>query len=383
MRARTRKLRHESLETRMLLSATLSPTGLSSNSAMVGIAAWPTAPVTMTSPLATGPLLAVSATTAPLTVASVTASSNDGNVPQNTLDGNLSTRWSANGDGQHITYDLGSSQTVSSVKIAFHQGTTRVSKFDILTSTDGTNWSQAYTGQSSGTTNSLEQFSFTDTSARYVRIVGHMNTVNTWNSLTEVSILVFMQPAPLPDPTPTDAVALKVAGVTASSNDGNVPQNTLDGNLSTRWSANGDGQYITYDLGASQTVSSVKIAFHQGTTRVSKFDILTSTDGTNWTQVYTGQSSGTTNSLQQFSFTGTSARYVRIVGHMNTVNTWNSITEVSIMGKQTTPVPTPTPDPDPIRHRRPNQVQSICRIGTLLCRPDRAVNRPSYRLPIW
>jgi poly(beta-D-mannuronate) lyase len=30
--------------------------------------------------------------------------------------------------------------------------------------------------------------------------------------------------------------------VTASANDGNVPGNTVDNSLATRWSANGDGQ---------------------------------------------------------------------------------------------------------------------------------------------
>lgn len=42
--------------------------------------------------------------------------------------------------------------------------------------------------------------------------------------------------------------------VTARANDGNVPANTVDGSLSTRWSAEGDGQWIRYDLGSSKTV---------------------------------------------------------------------------------------------------------------------------------
>src|SRR5437867_3157147 len=37
------------------------------------------------------------------------------------------------------------------------------------------------------------------------------------------------------------AAKLPVASVTASANDGNVPENTLDGSLSTRWSASGTG----------------------------------------------------------------------------------------------------------------------------------------------
>jgi len=51
--------------------------------------------------------LAVSADLTPFPVASVVASANDGNLPQNTLDNSLATRWSAQGDGQWIRYDLG------------------------------------------------------------------------------------------------------------------------------------------------------------------------------------------------------------------------------------------------------------------------------------
>jgi len=45
-----------------------------------------------------------------------------------------------------------------------------------------------------------------------------------------------------------------VAGVVASGyQDPNVPQNTLDTDFATRWSAYGDGQWIRYDLGAPMT----------------------------------------------------------------------------------------------------------------------------------
>jgi PKD repeat protein len=45
-----------------------------------------------------------------------------------------------------------------------------------------------YSGQSSGTTLGLEVYPFAQTSARYVRITGHGNTSNAWNSITEVEI---------------------------------------------------------------------------------------------------------------------------------------------------------------------------------------------------
>ncbi len=124
-----------------------------------------------------------------ITPASVSASADDGNVPANTLDGNLATRWSAQGDGQWIRYDLGQFYTVNFLKIAFYSGDVRSTLFDVQYSADGVSWTNAQTGlRSSGTSTALETFDVPDGAARYVRYLGHGNTVNTWNSLTEVEI---------------------------------------------------------------------------------------------------------------------------------------------------------------------------------------------------
>ncbi|MEU3731547.1 chondroitinase-B domain-containing protein [Streptomyces sp. NPDC033538] len=126
---------------------------------------------------------------------------------------------------------------------------------------------------------------------------------------------------------------LEVKSVTASADDGNVPANTLDNDLSTRWSAEGDGAWIRYDLGAAQTVGSVSVAWHQGDIRKSTFDVQLSADGSSWTTVLNRRTgSGTTREQQRFDFADASARYVRIVGHGNTVNDWTSITETDING---------------------------------------------------
>jgi hypothetical protein len=120
----------------------------------------------------------------------VIASADDGNVPGNVLDNDLNTRWSANGDGQWIQFCLANAATVTGVQIAFYSGNTRTSTFDILTSTNGVNWSTAAAGRvSSGTSLNLETFNITAVTAKYVRIVGHGNSVNAWNSYTEVVIL--------------------------------------------------------------------------------------------------------------------------------------------------------------------------------------------------
>src|SRR5438046_2946251 len=79
-----------------------------------------------------------------------------------------------------------------------------------------------------------------------------------YNTITEAAV-----PATLPPPP--------AASVVASANDGNVPQNTLDKSLATRWSAQGDGQWIRYDLGALANIDHVDIAWYVGDTRISYF----------------------------------------------------------------------------------------------------------------
>ena len=129
------------------------------------------------------------------------------------------------------------------------------------------------------------------------------------------------------------SVVLPVAAVTASAAQApDVPANTLDGNLGARWSANGQGQWISYDLGSAKTVSHVAIAWHLGDSRTAVFDIEVSLDGQNWTTVHNGTSSGLTVELEGYDFDDVTARFVRLVGFGTSANTWNSITELVIFG---------------------------------------------------
>jgi len=53
----------------------------------------------------------------------------------------------------------------------------------------------------------------------------------------------------------------------ASDDDGNDPINIIDDDASTRWSAQGDGQWIRFDLGATLNVPRVDIAWYKGDQR--------------------------------------------------------------------------------------------------------------------
>jgi hypothetical protein len=279
----------------------------------------------------------------------VTASTNDGNLPGNTVDNNLGTRWSGDGDGQWLKFDLGTTRTVNRVRVAAYNGTARQNRFDIQVSTDDVNWTNVLTGaNTSGTSTAEENFDVADAPARWVRYLGHGSsdpTKLTMNSVTEVSIfaLTAVVPTPTPTATPTEGptptptpvpgyVEITPSGsaVTASTNDGNTPANTVDNNLSTRWSANGDGQWLRLDLGSDRILGHVNVAVYNGNARSNIFELQVSSDGMSWTTVFNGQSSGTTTAEESYPMGDVTARYVRYLGHMNTVNAFNSVTEVSV-----------------------------------------------------
>lgn len=72
-------------------------------------------------------------------------------------------------------------------------------------------------------------------------------------------------------------------------------------------------QYITYDLGANYPVAKVNVYINVAGYVTETFDIQCSTDGTNFTDVYTNASITTTGtSYTSFEFTATTARYIRL-----------------------------------------------------------------------
>lgn len=137
--------------------------------------------------------------------------------------------------------------------------------------------------------------------------------------------------------------SLPVSAVTASSfQAANPPANTLDGSFDTRWSANGIGEWIQYELTQPAMLTSIKLAWFKGDQRTATYSVLVSSDGTNWTTVLdSAVSSGTTLALESRAVTPTEGRYVRVVGYGNSSNAWNSITETKLYGTNTSG-PTPT-----------------------------------------
>ncbi|NNG09216.1 MAG: hypothetical protein HKM92_03525 [Arenibacter sp.] len=135
-----------------------------------------------------------------------------------------------------------------------------------------------------------------------------------------------------PEEDNSSCVEIKPLSVESSS--ATSPENTLDNNPATKWTAKGDGEYLLYDLGALYELCDLEINFEKGQSRLDYFDIEVSRDNKTFMAVKQGLSSTkTTASFDSYSISR-KARYVKIIGRGNETNDWNSISDVKFYFKE-------------------------------------------------
>lgn len=95
---------------------------------------------------------------------------NNDSVFARLLDNDYDTKWKEEGFGSFIQADLGSVEPVCNVGIAWDKGDERSYNFVVSTSDDGTTFTDALRGTSSGSTETLETYDLTDVDSRFIRI---------------------------------------------------------------------------------------------------------------------------------------------------------------------------------------------------------------------
>ena len=133
---------------------------------------------------------------------------------------------------------------------------------------------------------------------------------------------------------PEGCTLLNAEKITASAEPqtNNPASHAMDGELATRWAAEGE-QYLTYDLGAAFEICAADLAVLHGEKRNQYFEIQTSMNGKTFETVLKTQSSGQTNSHERYSFSPVKARYVRLLCKGTSEGSWNSISEFYVYGK--------------------------------------------------
>ena len=127
-----------------------------------------------------------------------------------------------------------------------------------------------------------------------------------------------------------DIVDVKVSEIRQPENG---PDNAIDGDPTTRWSAPGSGQWIEIDLGEEKHFDALWMAFYNGgipgAERITTFDLLVSSDGETYETIYTSQKTKPENetcSIYELSGTG---RFIRFVGLSNSDGSaWVSVNEM-------------------------------------------------------
>jgi len=258
--------------------------------------------------------------------AAAAASSQIGFPSSNVVDNNLNTIWSNYGVGSAIQLDLGSSKIICSLDIAWHKGNERQNNFVVSTSEDGKSYKTVLSTISSGKSLSYEKYDIADTNARYIRITVNGNTQNNYASIVEIRAQV-----PSSGQSQVQCVDGHIQNAKTSASQAGFPgTNVLDDSLDTRWSNNGVGSWIQLDLGTSNKICDISIAWYKGNERQNNFVISTSNDGIKFTNVLSSKSSGSTLNPEKYDIADTNARYIRITVNGNTLNSYASITEVSI-----------------------------------------------------
>ena len=115
------------------------------------------------------------------------------------------------------------------------------------------------------------------------------------------------------------------------------PINMTDNDLTTRWSAEGDNQWLLFKLGTPFKIDHIVLSFLQNQKYKSYFDIFASKDNVTWDPVLTGASScNFSGERQVFNFpvekTRTDYSFLKLIGHENSLNSWNDFSEIKLLG---------------------------------------------------
>ena len=141
--------------------------------------------------------------------------------------------------------------------------------------------------------------------------------------------------------TPQNTVTINSA-TAFGSEEGNGPEEAINGLFGVdndRWAAesNNGSAYITFNLGCTIELNQVSIYFHKADERVSTFSLgVSNTENGPFTEVLALTDSALQNlGFQNFNLNNISAQYVRIYGHGNSDNDWNSYEEVAFTSNET------------------------------------------------
>jgi beta-glucanase (GH16 family) len=278
-------------------------------------------------------------------------------LPSEAVDGNNGTRWaSAFSAAQWFQVDLGSTTAVT--RIAINWEAAYAKAFTVQFSTDGTNYSPAYT-TTTGTGG--QQSIAVSGNARYVRINLTTRALDIYGySFWEFQVFAggttTTPPTTTPTTPPTGGTAKllsynKPAKASSEQNDANcnpcTPDKAFDNDPASRWATSPttgwvDPGWIYVDLGATAQVSQVVLQWDPAYGKAYQIEV--SGDAANWTTIYSTTTSDGFKDVINATGTG---RYVRMYGTARGGPYGYSLWEFSVYGTGGAPQDPPAKPADP------------------------------------
>ena len=256
---------------------------------------------------------------------------NGNNTELNAIDSNPSTHWSKYGLDSWIELDLGSEKEICDIDLSWYKGDLREYKFTISTSSDGEIFSNLFSDTSSGLTNGPEKFDIPDIKTRFLKITVTDNSMNNWSSISEIDINNPIVPG---SPSPCPSLSIPADHVSSIGNSlTNPEENSIDNDISTKWSNLGLGSWLQFDLGQEKQICDIGISWYKGDIRDIDFIISVSSDGDEFRQIYSSTNSHTTDAIEVYDIPDTVGKYLRITVTGNSMNNWASINEIDIFAK--------------------------------------------------
>jgi uncharacterized repeat protein (TIGR02059 family) len=164
------------------------------------------------------------------------------------------------------------------------------------------------------------------------RYIEFLLKVSDGKSITSKVVQVNILPYK-PDLYPAEITNIEVSDFQV----GDYKNNVIDNDITTKWSANGDDQWLMFALAKSFKISHLEISFLYGQKYSSYFDIYATKDSLNWDLILENASScDFSGDMQVFDFpesmTSTEYSFIKLVGHGNSLNSWNDFSEIKVFG---------------------------------------------------
>jgi hypothetical protein len=156
-------------------------------------------------------------------------------------------------------------------------------------------------------------------------------------------------------------VARIIVAASSSYQSHDYPNNVTDGSIVTKWSAIGDNQWHFIKLAEPFKISHFEIAFLPGQKYCSYFDIYASKDNLVWEPILINATScHFSGDFQVFDLHSQKIDeaylYVKYIGHGNSINELNTISEFKIFGSpQENSIPDKTEEGNIIIYPNPAQ----------------------------